>query len=551
MLSKLTIENYALIDHLEIDFPDRFSVITGETGAGKSILLGAISLILGQRGDNSVLLDKSRKCIVEGTFRTKDYHLNDFFSSNLLDQEENTILRREINQSGKSRAFINDTPVNIGLLKTLGDRLLNIHSQHSIVTLNDANFQLAIIDSYADNLKIVEQYREDFNNYLTVTSELEGLIQKEKKLRNERDYHNFLYQELQEAGIKNGEQESAEERLGILSHAEEIKTQLQKITILLSEGEKSALNQLSEIISSIQYISRFHATINELSDRVKTNFIDLKDISREILQMEEEVHFDPAEIEKISKRLDLLYNLEKKHNVSTLESLIHVREELSLRLQEVISLDEKIEELTKKVKFLKDELHIHARKISLRRKNVSNEMEKKIVEILKMLGIPDARIHLELAVCEELNEDGIDSVRFLFSANKGVELDEISKIASGGEKSRLMLSIKSMISQKNLLPTIIFDEIDNGVSGNVAGKVGSILKKMGQTMQVIAITHLPQIAGHGESHFWVFKTSEKDATKTHIKKLDRDERINEIAKMLSNKNVTSAAIRTAEELLIN
>ncbi len=551
MLSKLTIENYALIDHLEIDFPDGFSVITGETGAGKSILLGAISLILGQRGDASVLLNKSRKCIVEGTFLTKDYHLNDFFSSNLLDQEENTILRREINQTGKSRAFINDTPVNIGLLKTLGDRLLNIHSQHSIVTLNDANFQLAVIDSYAGNLNTVEQYRENFHNYITVNSELEVLIQKEIKLRSERDYHNFLYLELQEAGIKEGEQESGEERLEILSHAEEIKTQLQKITTMLSEGEKCALNQISEVISSIQYISRFHFTINELSDRVKTNFIDLKDISREILKMEEEVHFDPAEIEKISRRLDLLYNLEKKHNVSTIESLIHVRDKLALRLQEVISLDERIEELTNKVKFLKDELYIQAMKISVRRQNVSNEIEKKILEILKMLGIPDARIHLELTRCENLSEDGIDLVRFLFSANKGVELDEISKIASGGEQSRLMLSIKSMISQKNLLPTIIFDEIDNGVSGNVAGKVASILKKMGQTMQVIAITHLPQIAGQGESHFWVFKTSENDTTQTHIKKLNRDERIHEIAKMLSNKNVTSSAIKTAEELLMN
>jgi len=551
MLSKLTIENYALIDRLEIDFPEGFSVITGETGAGKSILLGAISLILGQRGDASVLLDKSRKCIVEGTFYTRDYQLDEFFSSNLLDQEEYTILRREINQAGKSRSFINDTPVNLGLLKTLGDRLVNIHSQHSVITLNDEDFQLAVIDSYAGNTKIVEQYRKDYLHFLDLSSALEALVNKEKQSRNEQDYHNFLYGELKEAGITEGEQESAEERLKVLSHSEEIKSQLQNATTLLSEGEASLLNQLSEIISSMQNISKFHLSAEELNERIKTNFIDLKDISREILKIEEEVHSDPAEIEKLSRRLDLLYNLEKKHNVSSLGDLIHVRDDLALRLQEVESLDEKITALTRDVKSQKEELFVLAGKISGKRKAAIPEIEKKMVETLKKLGIPEVRMKLEMTEGKDLAEDGIDVVHFLFSANKGVELDEISKIASGGEQSRLMLTIKSMISQKNLLPTIIFDEIDNGVSGNIAGKVASILKKMGKTMQVIAITHLPQIAGQGESHFWVYKTSERKSTQTHIRKLSRTERINEIAKMLSNENVTSAAIKTAEELLMN
>ena len=551
MLSKLTIENYALIDRLEIDFPEGFSVITGETGAGKSILLGAISLILGQRGDASVLLDKSRKCIVEGTFYTRDYQLDEFFSSNLLDQEEYTILRREINQAGKSRSFINDTPVNLGLLKTLGDRLVNIHSQHSVITLNDEDFQLAVIDSYAGNTKIVEQYRKDYLHFLDLSAALEALVNKEKQSRNEQDYHNFLYGELKEAGITEGEQESAEERLKVLSHSEEIKSQLQNATTLLSEGEASLLNQLSEIISSMQNISKFHLSAEELNERIKTNFIDLKDISREILKIEEEVHSDPAEIEKLSRRLDLLYNLEKKHNVSSLGDLIHVRDDLALRLQEVESLDEKITALTRDVKSQKEELFVLAGKISGKRKAAIPEIEKKMVETLKKLGIPEVRMKLEMTEGKDLAEDGIDVVHFLFSANKGVELDEISKIASGGEQSRLMLTIKSMISQKNLLPTIIFDEIDNGVSGNIAGKVASILKKMGKTMQVIAITHLPQIAGQGESHFWVYKTSERKSTQTHIRKLSRTERINEIAKMLSNENVTSAAIKTAEELLMN
>lgn len=551
MLSKLTIENYALIDNLEIDFPDGFSVITGETGAGKSILLGAISLILGQRGDTSVLLDKSRKCIVEGTFYTKDYKLDDFFSANLLEQDDCTILRREINQSGKSRAFINDTPVNLGLLKTIGDRLVNVHSQHSIITLNDANFQLAVIDSYAGISKIVEQYREKYHDYINLSAELEGLIRSEKKLRSEKDYHNFLFQELQDAAIKEGEQESSEERLEILSHAEEIKVQLQRITALLSEGDQSALNQLSEVISSMQTIAKFKESLGELGERVRTNIIDLKDIAREILQQQEEIHYDANESDKISRRLDLLYNLEKKHNVSSLKELIGVREELSVRLREETSLGERIEDMTGRIKTLGEELLIQALKISSGRKTVCPEMEKKLVESLKKLGIPEARMKLELTPVGDFTEDGMDSVRFLFSANKGVELDEISKIASGGEQSRLMLGIKSMISQKNLLPTVIFDEIDNGVSGNIAGKVASILKKMGQTMQVIAITHLPQIAGQGDSHFWVYKSSGKETTQTHIKKLNRAERITEIAKMLSNKNVTSAAMKTAEELLMN
>jgi DNA repair protein RecN (Recombination protein N) len=551
MLSKLRIENYALIDQLEIDFTSGFSVITGETGAGKSILVGAISLLLGQRSDSSVLLDKSRKCIVEGIFNTENYQLEDFFSENSLDQEETTILRREITQSGKSRTFINDTPVTLGVLKSLGDRLVNIHSQHSIVTLHDADFQLAIIDSFAGNRPHLEKYREQYSRYRKVSAELDDLITKEGSLRKERDYHSFLFHELENAHLREGEQLAAEERLKMLSHAEEIKSQLQKASGMVSENESAILNQLAEIISSLQHIAEFHPIFNELVTRINTDFIDLKDISHEILRLEDEVQYDPGEAGKISDRLDVIYNLEKKHGVSTVEDLIRIQEEIGHHLQEEGSLDERISELTATLQTMRDTLFKSAADISGRRKKVCGEMEDRITGTLKMLGIPDARFIIERTSGTELKSDGIDQVKFLFSANKGIGPDEISRIASGGEQSRLMLSIKSMISEKNLLPTVIFDEIDNGVSGIVAGKVAAILRSMGKIMQVIAISHLPQIAGQGEMHYGVYKTTVQGAAKTQIRKLNKEERVHEIAKMLSNKNITASAMKTAQELLKN
>jgi DNA repair protein RecN (Recombination protein N) len=549
MLSRLTIDNYALIDHLEIAFQDGFTVITGETGAGKSILLGAISMILGQRADGSVLLDKSRKCVVEGVFQTKGYNLEDFFSANQLDHDKETILRREINQSGKSRSFINDTPVNFALLKSLGDRLVNIHSQHSIVTLTDANFQLAVLDSYAGNEKNIESYRKEYLQYLSLRSELNELIQREARTRTEKDYYNFLFQELEGAELTEGEQIAAEQRLEVLSHAEDIKVHLGKIRDLLSDGENSTLHQLSEIQASLSSIERFQNVFNDFRQRINSNYIDLKDISREVESVNETIQFDPEEIQLLSKRLDLIYTLEKKHNAATLNELLSKKEELSQKLLDENSISDRIESLRNETEIIRSELLNKAEKLSGKRKGVCQELENKLCEMLRTLGIPDAQIRLEVMPHEELTEDGMDSVRFLFSANRGVEMNEIAKIASGGELSRLMLSIKSMISRKNLLPTIIFDEIDNGVSGAIAGKVASILKKMGTQMQVIAITHLPQIAGQGEHHFWVYKTREKNTTRTRMKKLDKQERVNEIAKMLSNKDITTSAIQTAEELL--
>ena len=549
MLSKLAIENYALIDHLEMDFSEGFSVITGETGAGKSILLGALSLILGNRGDASVLLDTSRKCIVEGTFAIKGYHLEELFREHELDYEDTAILRREILQNGKSRAFINDTPVNLALMKDLGDHLVNIHSQFSIITLNDADFQLAVLDNYSDNTQIIQQYRDHFIHFVRLKKEVEELVRRETLARNDKDYYQFLSDELEAAKLQEDEQEVAEKRLDILSHAEEIKTGLLHSLEILSLGEQNIADRLSEITNVTHNLSRFHTSLKEISERLQSNQIDLRDIAAGMEKIEQDVDFDPAEINTLTARLDLIYHLEKKHNVPNIRGLLAVKEQINGKLQEGTSLEDRILAMNKEMEQVREHLFKEAEKLSGNRRKVIHELEEKIRQTLVKLGMQDARINIELTHLEELTPDGMDAVRFLFSANKGIGLSEISRIASGGELSRLMLSIKSLISQKNLLPTIIFDEIDMGVSGEVAGKVGEILKKMGESMQVIAITHLPQIAGKGQSHYWVFKSNENDAARTQLKKLDQKERIHEIAKMLSNEKVSDAALKTAKELM--
>ena len=549
MLKKLYIENYALIDTLEIDFSPGFSVITGETGAGKSILLGALGLILGQRVDTSVLLDKSKKCIIEGHFDVNDYHLNEFFTTNELDQEPITIVRREINQNGKSRAFINDTPVNLALLTELGDHLVSIHSQHSVITLNNNDFQLAVLDDYAGVQEDVSRFREQFFSFLKVQKQFEQLLDSEVKSRSENDYFQFLFDELEAAHLKEGEQEEAEQRLKILSHAEEIKSNLYKAIDFLSGNEINILSQLSGIIQILGSSTILYPVVDDFVSRIKSNLIDLKDINEEIDRIAEKVIVDPSELEMVSARLDQLYKLEKKHHVATEKELIDLKNEFSDKLLAVSSLGDKINELRKNLEQKKSDLDISAVEISNKRVGCISSFEKNIVEILVQLGMNDARFKIDHSVKEETGRDGIDKVKFLFSSNKGVELDEISKIASGGELSRLMLSIKSLISQKNLLPTIIFDEIDSGISGEIAGKMGIILKKMAVKMQVIAITHLPQIAGTGDNHLWVYKVNDGDVTRSRIKKLTRDERIHEIAKMLSSGTVTDNASKAAAELL--
>jgi DNA repair protein RecN (Recombination protein N) len=551
MLQKLTIENYVLIDHLEIDFREGLSVITGETGAGKSILLGALSLIVGQRADTGVLWDPLRKCIVEGIFRIRDYSLEGFFKDNELDYDDSAILRREIGQNGKSRAFINDTPVNLSLLKELGDKLVNIHSQHDIVTLNETNFQLAVLDNYAKAGEDVQKYRGRYSAYLQSARELDELISQEIKSRQEKDYTQFLFDELNVSAFKEGEQEEIEQRLEMLSHAEEIKTNLYNASQTLSTDEGSILSQLSDLTGTIRHLSKYHPHLNDIAERLVSDQIDLKDILNELDRIGQETSFDPEEAENLTSRLDLIYRLEKKHAVTSVTELIQIHNGLEKKLLDVITLDEKITVLKNTLSLESQELAALAEKISVKRKKGIPAIEKSIVALLVKLGMPDARFRIDHTTLSQPGRDGIDRVKFLFSSNKGVDLDEIQKIASGGELSRLMLSIKSLISQKNLLPTIIFDEIDSGVSGEIAGKVGDILRKMAGTMQVIVITHLPQIAGKGDLHYLVYKVNEKSIARTYMKLLSREERILEIAKMLSNEKVTDAAYATARELLLN
>ncbi len=550
MITHLSIKNYALIRKLDIDFLDGFSVITGETGAGKSILLGAMSLILGNRADSQVLLDKTKKCVVEGTFNIKDYNLNTFFNENDLDYDENTFLRREINKNGKSRAFINDTPVNLNLIKELGDKLVNIHSQNKTITLNNSDFQLAVIDSYVDKNEILRNYRLGFKNYSEKKKLLDELIEKESKSKSDQDYFQFQYDELEKANLDSGEFVNIEKELELLNHYEEIKTNLADISKILENNELNILSQLNNILSLINNISEYNKDFEEIKKRIESNFIDLKDVSAEIENIGDGINYDPARVEELNNRLDTVFHLQQKHRVNSVDELISVKENLTEKLNEISSLENEIDELKKEISKIETGLIKLAKSISANRGEAIPKIEKNITELLSQLGMPDGRFKVEQMKFNKLTIDGFDKVKFLFNANKGGVLSDMSKIASGGELSRLMLSIKSLISQKNLLPTIIFDEIDNGVSGNVANKVGKILKKISGSMQVIVITHLPQIAGMGDSHYLVYKETDKDITKSRIKIISESERINEIAKMLSGSKVSEIALQNAKELLI-
>ncbi len=551
MLLKLSIKNYILIHDLEIDFSEGFSVITGETGAGKSILLGALSLILGQRADSGILLNKENKCIIEGLFMIRDYNLESFFKVHELDYDGSVILRREINQNGKSRAFINDTPVTLNLLKELGDKLVNVHSQNSIITLNDSDFQLAIIDSYAGIESEVMLFRLGFYRFIEMKRQLLELEEKEVKVTAEMDYFQFLLDELTQARLVSTELPEIEAKLELLTHAEEIRNSLYQANYRITGSDENILAQLTEVMHALNGVSRYKPELKNLVERINVNYIDVKDAANELHVMEEQVFVDPPLVESLTQRIDHLYRLMKKHQVSSVEQLLVIKQEIEKKVSDEENMADQLNRLRTETAKLESDLLVKSATLSLKRKKIVSEFENEVIGILTKLGIPMARFNVTFAASDSINKDGIDKVKFLFSANKGMELKDLSNTASGGELSRIMLSIKSMISQKNLLPTIIFDEIDNGVSGEVAGKVGSILKRMGDNMQVIAITHLPQIAAKGNRHYWVYKTEEKETTTTFIRQLSPQERIEEIAKMLSSETVTDSALRAAGELLRN
>lgn len=549
MLRKLSVNNYALIDELIIDFTSGFSIITGETGSGKSILLGALSLILGQRADTSVLQNKNRKCIVEGEFDISGYGLNDFFDTNELDYHNLSIIRREINESGKSRAFINDTPVNLNVLKDLGIRLVDIHSQHNMLVLSGSRFQLDVIDVVAGNIKLMESYRSVYREYMVSTDHYVTLGQKAEQAGRDLDYYLFQLEQINDARLTDGEQQELEEELQLLTHAGEIKETLDFACSAFEEEDNSLLGMMNEIQQRLGRIKSFFPKVSDLYNRLESSLIELKDISAELSGLGSSIEFDPSRIDFLNERLDLIYSLQQKHRVGSVGELITLRNDLQQKVDEVNNYEFSILEAGKKLDEDRKRLSLLSDSLTASRINAIPALEEHMVGLLRQLGIPNARFVVEHHKLSEFTKDGLDKVVFLFSANRQSAPMELSRVASGGEMSRVMLSLKSMIAKSRSLPTIIFDEIDSGVSGEVAGKMGNIMKKMSGNMQVINITHLPQIAGKGDQQFHVYKEDAENATHTRIRLLTRDERINEIARMLSNDGLTEAALVNARELL--
>ncbi|MEI6123330.1 MAG: DNA repair protein RecN [Bacteroidota bacterium] len=549
MLKNLSITNYALIDALEMDFYPGFTTITGETGAGKSIILDALSLIIGQRADAQVLLNKTKKCIIEGCFDISSYNLSGFFKKHELDFDTNVLLRREINPEGKSRAFINDTPVNLSQLKELGDSLIDIHSQHKTLQINDTGFQLYLIDSYAHIVDEVAVYKKEFVELKEMKKLLQLLTQTEAKASADKDYFTFLFNELDAANLRETEQVDLEQELDLLNHVELIKSTLNKSLYALNGAEGNIILQLAAIQNQLSQIIAFNKEIEGNAQRLQTAYIELKDITSELEHIEEHTLFKPERSEQINSRLNEIYRLQQKHRVDSIAELLDVYNKLDNKIQDIASLESKIYLLVLAIEQKEKELWVVAEKLSAKRKSIFTEIEQKAVGILVLLGMPNARIKTENIKSAELKETGIDDIVFTFSANTGSEMKPIDKVASGGELSRLMLAFKSLVSEKKLLPTIIFDEIDSGVSGEVASQTATIMKNLSKGMQVIAITHLPQIAAKGNVHMQVYKVSDKNATYVRIKKLEIDARVDVIAEMLSGSNSSQASVITAKELL--
>jgi DNA repair protein RecN (Recombination protein N) len=551
MLQQLKINNYALIDNLEITFDRGLNILTGETGAGKSIILGALSLILGQRAESRYFFNQQKKCIIEGTFHIGEFHIKAFFEDNDLDYAAETVLRREISADGKSRAFVNDTPVNLNTLKQLGEKLIDIHSQHATLEINDAAFQLLVIDSVAKHADLLNEYQSTFRSYKTATAKLKHLQDESEKAKSELDYHQFQYDELEKANLSADEQEKLEQELYALNNAGDIKRHLSGAHHLMHEGETAALIQLREAGHQLSALEKFNPLIQELNERLNSAIIELKDIAAEVENIEQRTFINEERVIEINERLSLIYNLQKKHRVSTNTELLQIQQELSDKIQQVLFGNEEIEELQQHINNKNEVLQTLAQQLSVNRSKAIPLIEKQVQQALAEMGMGNATLKIEntIAPASGFDQNGIDHIRFLFSANKGYTLSEMSKVASGGELSRLMLSIKSLIASNTALPTIIFDEIDTGVSGEVANKVGQVMERLAKNLQVITITHLPQIASKGDAHYFIYKDDSAATTYTRIKPLNPDERVLEIAKMLSGDNPGDSALQNARELL--
>jgi len=550
MLSRLTISNYALIDNLTIDFHTKLNTVTGETGAGKSIILGALGLILGNRAELSVLKDNSKKCIVEGVFEVGNYNLTSFFDRNDLDYDPVSILRRELTPTGKSRAFINDTPVNLKTLREIGLSLIDIHSQHQNLELGNHNFQLELVDTVAKSSdKVLLKYRKVYTEFHKTKNALNTLKAKSEKAKADLDYFQFQFDQLENAGLKEDEQEALEAELEKLTHAEEIKGALNKVGILLDDEQFSVLQNIKEASKAVENIQNYIQEAPELSARLQSTLLELKDLVDEAGYLAEKTEHNPARIEVVNNRLNEIYDLQQKHSVTTIKELLELRDSFDEKINTIVAYDIELDQLNKKLGELKTELSSVGNQLTGLRKNVFPKIEKSIIKDLQQLGMKKSRLEITHQDLADFGVNGKDLVSFLFSANADATPAEISKIASGGEMSRLMLAIKNLLRNSKALPTVIFDEIDAGVSGEVAIKMGKIIESFSATTQIINITHLPQIAAKGDVHMCVYKFEKNGKTYTSLKQLTDKERVEELAKMVGGDNLTETTLNTAKELL--
>ena len=549
MLSSLSIQNYALINHLSIDFTDGLSIITGETGAGKSILLGALGLVLGNRADTATLKDTSKKCVVEAQLAISNYNLEDFFTSVDIDYEAQTIIRREILPSGKSRAFVNDTPVKLSVLNDLKVKLIDVHSQHQTLELSDSNFQFHILDALAKNGQKLASYQRGLKQLHIYQKEIQELETQQREANQQYDYNLHLFNELIKANLIADEQLELEEKLEKLNNVEEIQLNLSEAVQISTSDEIGIQTLLNTLENRLQKIAPFSKEYEEISNRTTSVKIELDDIVAELEDATESIDSNPNELEKLNDRLQLLYNLKKKHYVNSIPELIGIQEALSVKVDQVENAEEIINKKQQQIQEVSTKLDEVANLISTARKKIIPNLKKELEYLLSELGMPEARFSIELSKSDSFLSSGKDNLSFLFSANKGGSFGELKKVASGGELSRIMLAIKKILSDYTQLPTIIFDEIDTGVSGEISNKIAKIMQQMSTQMQVITITHLPQIAAKGNQHYKVFKEDVAGVTTTNLKQLPEDERIVEIAEMLSGKDISDSAITHAKELL--
>ena len=550
MLRSLYIQNYALIEKLDIGFEQGFSVITGETGAGKSIILGAIGLLLGQRADVKSIRTGATKCVIEARFDISNYHMEPFFEENELDYEEECILRRELYATGKSRAFINDTPAQLAQMKELGELLIDIHSQHQNLLLNKEGFQLNVLDLLAHDDAALCEYQTVYKQWKQAQSDLNKLLERAARDKSDEDYIRFQWEQLEEARLVQGEQGELEQEAEMLSHAEDIKASLYKVNQLFNNDEGGLLSDLKECCHAMSDLQSVYPVAEELAGRLESAYIELKDIADEISGREEQVEFNPARLEEVNERLNLIYSLQQKHRVNTVDDLIALRDDYATRLASISSSDEEVEALRKHSEELQTETRRQAAGLTEARRKAAREVEQQMASRLVPLGMPNVRFAVEMGERKEPGPHGMDTVSFLFSANKNSTLQSISSVASGGEIARVMLSLKAMIAGAVKLPTIVFDEIDTGVSGEIADRMADIMQEMADNnRQVISITHLPQIASRGHAHYKVYKKDNETETNSHIRRLTKEERVEEIAHMLSGATLTEAALNNARTLL--